>query len=169
MLKGNLDSAIFGLIGVIVGGIITAGSNYLIESRRERAVMKRDSHNYTIEIKRAARLIADDLSRGIAAARICIDKRHWWSTDVRPLTIEGWQQNRGIVAAELSDDAWLAVRIAVEAVDNLNTSRDIGIENGISKINDKTAEQIIPMLNDIEAGRSALAPFMTSTSKPLIK
>ncbi len=114
-------------------------------------------------------MIDADFSSASVAARICIDERHWWSPDVRPLTLEGWQQYQSIIAAELSDNAWLAVRVAVEAVDNLKTSRGIYIEHGLSSINDKTADQIVPMLNDIEAGRSALAPLVTDSGKSPIK
>lgn len=169
MLKSNLDSAIFGLIGVIVGGIITAGSNYFLENRREKAVINRESQNYAIELRRAARLIDDDLSRAGAAAQICINKRHWWSTDAQPLTLDGWKQNREIIAAELSDSDWLAVRIAIEAADNVRSSQVIGIESNISKISDEVAEKIVPMLKDIEAGRFALAPFTTYNGKQKIK
>lgn len=168
-LTVGIISAISGLVGVIVGGIITAGSNYLLYQKHEQTERERDSRNHTIEIRRASRLIDADLSRAAAAARICIDKRHWWSPDVRPLTMEGWQQHRGIIATELSDNAWLAVRVAVEAVDNLKTGRCIGIELGLSTINDKTVEQIGPMLNDIEAGRLALAPFVAGEGKQPVK
>ena len=162
-------SAISGLVGVIIGGVITTYSNYLLYKKRVQTEWERDSRNHAIEIRRASRLIDADLSSASVAARICIDERHWWSPDVRPLTLEGWQQYQSIIAAELSDNAWLAVRVAVEAVDNLKTSRGIYIEHGLSSINDKTADQIVPMLNDIEAGRSALAPLVTDSGKSPIK
>jgi hypothetical protein len=122
-LTVGIISAISGLVGVIVGGIITAGSNYLLYQKRVQTERERDSRNHAIEIRGTSRLIDADLSRAIAVARICIDERHWWSPDVQPLTLEGWEQHRGIVAPELTENAWLAVRVAVEAVDNLKTAR----------------------------------------------
>lgn len=223
----GIISAISGLVGVIVGGIITAVSNYLLYQNREKTERKRDRRNCVIEIKRASRLIDADLLRAQAAANICVEKRHWWSADAPPLTVEGWQQYRSIIAPELSNNAWLAVCIAVEAVYNLKSARDLSIKFaeqseadliamtkklaeevediqtgltviskettaeeieglqarltafrnntverltamlvGLTEISDSTAKQIVPMLNDIEAGRLALAPFMADVGKP---
>jgi hypothetical protein len=155
-----MDIAIIGFIGVIIGAFIVAGTNYLIQWRHERADNRRESRNRTIELKRGARLIDADLSRAQAAANICVEKRQWWSADIPPLTTEGWQQYRGIIAPELSNNAWVTVRVAVEAVDNLKTARSIGIETGIIIIPDNIANQIVPMLNDISTGRAALAIFV---------
>jgi hypothetical protein len=56
----------------------------------------------------------------------------------------------------------MAVRVAVEAVDNLRAARGIAVELSLTTeaIPNTTAEKIVPMLRDIEAGRRALAPFM---------
>jgi len=218
----GIISAIFGLVGVIVGGGITAGSNYLLYQKRVQTERERESRNHAIEVKRASRLIDADLSRASAAARICVEERHWWSTDVPALTVEGWQQYRGIIAPELSNNDWLAVRLAVEAVDNLKTGRDLSIKIveeqgevsltamtkelaefvegiqteltainkdltaeeieglqarlttfrnnnmekitamrvGLTEISDSSMKLIVRILNDIEAGRLALAKFM---------
>lgn len=222
----GIISAISGLVGVIVGGIITAISNYLLYQKREKTERERDRRNRVVEITRASRLIDADLSWAQAAANICIEKRHWWSAVTPPLTVEGWQQYRGIIAPELSSNAWRAVIVAVEAVHHLNTARDLSIKSaeqneaaltamtkklveedeafqteltaiskgataeiegiqarltafrnntearitairvGLTEIPDSTAEQVVPMLNDIKAGRLALAPFMADVGKP---
>jgi hypothetical protein len=189
----GIISAISGLVGVIVGGIITAVSNYLLYQKREKTERKRDRHNRVIEIKRASRLIDADLSWAQAAANICVEKKHWWSAVAPPLSVEGWQQYRGIIAPELSSNAWRAVSVAVEAVHHLNTARDLSVKfaeqiEGIqarltafrnntearitailvrlTEISDSAAEQIVPMLNDIKAGRLALAPFLADVGKP---
>jgi hypothetical protein len=128
-LTVGIISAISGLVGVIVGGIITAVSNYLLYQKREKTERKRDRRNRVIEIKRASRLIDADLSWAQVAANICVEERHWWSANARPLTMEGWQQYRGIIAPELSNNAWRAVCVAVEAVHHLNTARDLFIKS----------------------------------------
>jgi len=80
--------------------------------RRERSDKERDDRNHAVESERAARLIDAELSRGVTAARICVEKRHWWSGDVPQLSTEAWQKYSGAVAPDLSDQAWLAVRIS---------------------------------------------------------
>jgi hypothetical protein len=158
----KITVAIFSLVGVIIGGLINTGTTILLDRTRERVNRQRESRKYAVELKRASRLIDAELSRAQAAAQICVEKKHWWSQDIQPLTTEAWQKFSGIVAPELSDTAWLAVRVAVEAVDNLRSARGIAVELGLTTeaIPNTTAEKIVPMLRDIEAGRRALAPFM---------
>ena len=155
-----MSVAIIGLVGVLIGAIITAGSNYLVADRRERADRERESRNRAIEIRRASRLIDADLVRAQAACVMMIDKRHWWPDDVSPLTLEGWQQYRGVIAPEVSYAAWSALMVAVEAVDIVMTSRSIATETGLTEIDDSLAEKIASNLHDIKAGRAALAPLM---------
>jgi hypothetical protein len=153
--------AIFGLVGVLIGALITAGSNYLLERRRERAVSQREFRNYAIERKRAARLIDAELLRSQAAVRISIEQRHWWSEDVPQLLTDAWQKYGGIIARDLSDQAWLEVTVAIEAVDNIRRAREIAVEAGLGAkpISESTADQLATMLTDIQLGRGALAAF----------
>jgi hypothetical protein len=153
-----MGEAIFGLLGVFVGGVITAGSSYLLDRRRERVNGQRDSRNRAIEFKRASRLIDTELSRDEAAARICLEKRHWWSPEAQ-LSRGPWEQFVGVIAPDLSDTAWLEVRVAIEAAEHLSLARGIGLTVS-DDISDSTAKQIVPMLRDIEAGRRALDPFV---------
>lgn len=158
-----MGEAIFGLVGVIVGGIITAGSSYLLDRRREQSDRQRDTHNRAIEVKRAARLIDDELARGRASARMCVEKKRLWNPDEQLLT-GAWQQYGAVIAPELSDAAWLAVRVAIIAVYQLNRGRVRDVELGLTgDISDSLAEEFVPLLRDIEAGCLALAPFTRDT------
>jgi hypothetical protein len=150
----SMREAIFGLVGVLVGGIITSVSSYLLDRRRELVDRQRDSRNRAIELKRAARLIDAELSRAQAAARICTERGHWWSPEAQ-LSRKAWEQYGGVIAPDLSDTAWLAVRVAIEAADQLSLCRG----QGTTDISDGIVEEIVPILRDIEAGRLALSPF----------
>ena len=54
---------------------------------------------------------------------------------------------------------------AVFAVDHLRMARAISVELGLTGDIADTSK-LIPMLQDIEAGRQALAPLMVDTSSP---
>src|SRR5687768_9953894 len=54
--------AVLGLAGVLVGAGITAGTNYLLAGRRERAENERERRTHATEVKRAARLIDAELA-----------------------------------------------------------------------------------------------------------
>jgi hypothetical protein len=140
----------------LFGGIITAGSSYLLDRRREQEERQRESRNRAIDLKRAARLIDDELARGQASAKICVEKRRLWNAD-EPLLTGAWQQHCAVIAPELSDADWQAVIVASIAVQQLRIGRVKHV--GPGDISDTVAETYVPMLRDIEAGRLALAPF----------
>jgi hypothetical protein len=163
--------AIVALVSTIVGATIGAVTNYVLAVRRERADSDKDNRSHAIEVRRAARLIDTELLRAQAAAVICIEKRQWWSGDVQPLATEVWKKYSLIIAADLSDQAWHEVIIAVEAIDHIRDARDRRVEAGLpidDPISDRTAEQLAPMLRDIRAGRGALAPFMLDSHSQTI-
>ena len=150
-------------VSTVVGATIGAVTNYVLAVRRERADCDKDNRSHAIEIKRAARMIDAELLRAQAAAVICIEQRHWWSGDVQPLATEAWKKYSAIIAADLSDQAWNEVIIAVEAIDHIREARDRRVEAGLpidEPISERSAEQLAPMLRDIRAGRGALAPLL---------
>lgn len=159
-MSAILIPALFGLLGVIVGGIITTGSSYLLQRRSERIDRERESRNLGIEIKRAARLIDAELVRAQAAARIAIRTKHWAIPDAT-LKTEAWQKYSSIIAPVLSYPDWSRLIVAVLAVDDLRVDRLPG------DIPDSTVAHLVPMLEDIEAGVIALMPFVGDASPPL--
>ena len=64
------------------------------------------------------------------------------------------------MAPVLSYGDWVAVVKAVLAIDDLSLDRLPG------DIPDSTVEQLVPMLQDIEAGLNALAPFVFDVLPP---
>jgi hypothetical protein len=53
--------ACIGLFGVLIGGAITAGANFVLAVRRERVEAKKDRLSRAIEVRRASRLIIMEL------------------------------------------------------------------------------------------------------------
>jgi len=67
--SGNgLQYALLGLAGVLVGALITGGFNFLVAWRKERADAAAESKRHDVEVRRAARLIDDDLHAAAGAA-----------------------------------------------------------------------------------------------------
>jgi hypothetical protein len=155
-----MGEAIFGLVGVIVGGFITACSSYLLDRRREQADRQKERQSRATKLKTAARLIDEELARGQAAATIAFEDRHWWNPDEQLLT-GAWQQYREFIAPELSQAAWHAVSIAIIAVHQLSGERANAVRLGLPGdiISDSLVATFGPPLTHIEAGRLALAPF----------
>ena len=151
-------AAIFGLVGVIVGGIITAGSNYVLAVRRERADRDRDSRASAIEVRRAARLIAVELARAQAVATFAINERRWIDEN---LTTEAWQKYAATIAPILSNEAWSDVWLAIVALEYTEGSKNEYLSGVLRDIPipDNITELITPKLENIKRGLEALGPY----------
>lgn len=98
-----MSEAIFGLLGVVIGSAITWG----IEIWRAR---RTDSDQARV----AARLVADEL-RSIDNARTAGEPE---LTRLRELALaqDAWITHRAILARELSNEGWKAIRDAYDAL-----------------------------------------------------
>ena len=56
-MSATLLPAVIGLVGVLVGAVITTGANYLLAVRREKADAAKDKLFRANELRTAARLI----------------------------------------------------------------------------------------------------------------
>jgi hypothetical protein len=181
----GLEIALIGLFGVLVGAVISGGFNLLVVWRKERADAAAESKHHDAEVRRAARLIDDDLHVAQDAVRWCVEHKEWWSSAQR-LTSLGWQQYRDVLAPELSDLAWRSVSLAVTVIDRLQWVRDESARSHGAKLAtdegtagmvafadkfDLTVVDPVPvtaalaaklenLLQGLDMGRAALAPLM---------
>jgi hypothetical protein len=68
-----------GLLGVIVGGLITAGSSYLLDKRRERREREREERQAATELKRAARMLSANLQVFRSDVESVLSVKGWWA------------------------------------------------------------------------------------------
>ncbi len=101
-----MNEAIFGLLGVLVGSAITWG----IEIWRAR-------RGDTDQARVAARLVADELD-SINTVRQGLDQMEPQFRTERDLAMaqDAWIAHRTILAREMDDDGWLAIRRAYDAL-----------------------------------------------------
>lgn len=175
--------ALAGIAGTLIAGL---GGIY-IGARLER---KAEDRREDVATRRAARLIDADLMLAETGARMCVEKKKWWVSDQR-LTSEGWQQYRDVIASRMQWNDWIAVTVAVEAIGDLQGSRDaarkiqlaematnpetrdacaaaqvndLDITDPAPDLRERTAAQLTPMLADLMAGRRALASLTQRAS-----
>jgi len=94
-----MTAAIFGLIGVVIGALITGGTNYVLQVRAERR-----------EIRAAARLMLQELANTGSAIRYALklNDREF----LRGATHEDeWHRHHMLLARHLSDEEWDAVAL----------------------------------------------------------
>ena len=163
---------LFTLAGVIIGAILSTVTQVHLENRRENR-----------DVRRAARLIDSDLFNAEVAAETTVEKNTLWVNNQR-LTTEGWQKYRDIIASELTEADWVAVMVAVQAVNQLQATRDVHLQIQLAELSmdiameatlasahrlgldiispapkidsDIVASQIKPKLAHISKGRAAL-------------
>jgi hypothetical protein len=92
-----VTEAIFGLIGVVIGGLLSGGVSYLADRRRSKA-----------GTRIAARLMCSEIESNQVASRMSLGSRTWAQVKVG-LKAEAWQGHQGPLASTLTDDEWGSV------------------------------------------------------------
>jgi hypothetical protein len=95
--------AIFGLVGVIIGGVVTAGFQLFQAWRRQ----ERDQ-------RLAARILRDELGWWWSNLKDAIESRDFSGIDHPGSVAEAWQQYRGALI-DLSGPEWSQLHLAVRA------------------------------------------------------
>ena len=109
-----MSAAIFGLIGVLLGGIITVLESRRKDSRRDKREREADAQRAKV----ARRLVADDL-RSSAAYLKQQPTRGWVKMGSRALALSSWPDARATLAGTLSAGDWDTVSRACVAVGNI--------------------------------------------------
>lgn len=127
----NILAAVFGLVGVIIGGLITAGSSYLIERRRDRISAESNERVHALKVRQAARLIDAELERAEISANVAVLRKRWWPDESGPLELDSWNQYRAVIALALPYADWHLIARAIEFVHGINNGRAAAVrENG---------------------------------------
>jgi gas vesicle protein len=163
-LSPNFLPAAFGLLGVIVGGLITAVSTYLLDERRSTREREQEERDGSTEIKRAARMIDADLSAASAFSSIACENNYYWSSGSVPLKLKGWDDYAAIIASAVLSDAWLKIRVGIKAVRHLNEYREFDASVAVGQslfppLSSSLKPAVALAVHDISNAREALAPL----------
>jgi hypothetical protein len=171
---------------VLLGAVITGGFALLVARYRERKAAAAEAARHAVEVRRAARLIDDDLHTAVNLARYSIENKEWWGSLER-LTSTAWKEYRGVLAPDLADNDWRSVSLAFRSIDLFQSVRDKSANSHLMTmaIDPNTAAMVAPgiaydvmviepvpmtdaladrvrdiLLVALELGRAALAPLM---------
>ena len=154
----TITPAIIGLVGVLVGAIITTGANYLLAVRQETADAAKTKLARANELKTAARLIANEFVLAHSAAKNLVEQKRLMPEQIE-CTLDAWQRYKGVVALELPYTDWTAAYVAALAVEHLSLTRPTPLLTELVA-NDPLAESGKRIVRDIDAGLKALAPYL---------
>lgn len=113
----TIAPALIGLFGVLVGALVSTGTNYWLAERKDAAEASSERSKRSVELRVAARLVANEFLAVSAATRILIEKKRWVDESVK-FSLDGWDRHKGVFARELSFSDWAAVETAAQAVDS---------------------------------------------------
>ena len=127
---------------------------------RPKAEALEGPRSRTLESRAALSLVCLELLQARTAARSGLETRQRSSFDDH-LTTQAWQAHRATLALELSLSVWTAVVSAYEAVNSiLSGACDAQPSGGAAASSKEISEELItPMLQEIERGCVALAPY----------
>jgi hypothetical protein len=109
-----MTQAIIGLVGVVIGGVLTGGAEFVLERRREKR-----------RGQAAARLIHAELTDIDSYVKASIFKRAWLADPADVLDDEPWKQEKGSLAEAPGFDGWYPVAGAWGWVTQLNRILDL--------------------------------------------
>jgi hypothetical protein len=117
---GAYDAALIGAVGAVIGGVLTAGSNLLIETTRRRADRRAARDRDSRELRKATRLVLEELSEIDRTIQDAAKTQLTWPSQDRQLPAFAWREYRGILATHVVDEAWRWVAAAYEEANSLN-------------------------------------------------
>jgi hypothetical protein len=138
-----MTEAIFGLIGVIIGGLISGGINLFLQQRKER-----------LSAKVSARLVRDDLYLAACWIEDAVTEGEWEYGSDRKINEQAWNDHRAQLAAVLAYDDYASVGLAYQAVQKVNNWIDKRQEH--FNLNDGDQQRFKSWLEDLRKGLTVL-------------
>ena len=132
-----MTQAIFGLVGVIVGALVTGGTQVFLEWRGERR-----------DVRRARRLVAAELlSNASYLSAISVAKKVAYFEAGAPLATSAWEQTRSDLAATLDEALWTRLALAYA---NLDRERErLTVAMGLTDLSDRPSPALDVMAESV--------------------
>jgi hypothetical protein len=148
-----MTAAIFGLIGVIIGGLITSGVELFRDSFRERR-----------GLRSAVRLVDDELGYVVAALDNVLEVGKW-----RPqqddLERSAWEESKPLLAAALELNDWRGIVIAYLHMDNFVAQSQVAEMRGDQEFANGEEELLRERLDAIENVQKRLNQLETELGR----
>ena len=112
-------AAVIAGVAAVIGGLLAAGSNLLVEWQRGGRADKEQAERDQRELRQATRLVLAELSEASTAIRHAAKSHLTWPQN-RQLPAFAWREYRVVLAAHLPIAAWRWVQMAYDNTNALN-------------------------------------------------
>jgi hypothetical protein len=116
------------------------------------------------EVRAAARLVADQLAIFVAAAQMLLEKKYLVEPPAPEFLYGAWDQNKAVLAREIDDESFDAVRQAVYQGSNFPWRQYMANASPAEPPSDRSAA-FKSLYADISRGMEALRPYMVNARK----
>lgn len=173
----TLATALIALVGAVVGGAITAFSQWLIEAHRAKSEEKlervraeraeTDAREAARKIGMvAARIMSDDFLRVGAQWKAELERKRWYSHQLPVTTLRVTHDERRVLAEQLDVPAWEAVTVAEGEIAVIDSVREMSHAEQGGPLGDEAARMVQDAIAHLEAARDALKPLADGPPKP---
>jgi hypothetical protein len=115
-----MDSALVGVIGVAIGGVLTISGQLLAEGLRARRERTADERRQARELRLAARLVMEELAEAISLLQNAAKSSRYWPAP-RQIPTSTWNQYRTHIGAAMDSPLhWRFITSAYDALNDLN-------------------------------------------------
>jgi hypothetical protein len=135
-----MTAAIFGLVGVVVGGLITGWFAYGLERRKDRA-----------SLRQAQRRVALELGRLIVALDLVTRARSLALPDA--LRTDVWRSEENVLARHLSDREWEILGLFYLGIESLRQRIEAQPDDSLSS---EELERVEHLIEAASRSRAAL-------------
>lgn len=114
------------LIGAVLGGLLTLASGLVIETRRENRQIAREALAEERQLRRALRLVYDELEEAMGTIEVAVNRYLWWPFPSRRFEMRRWDEFAPVLAGsdELTQQQWLTLTWAYEGLRELEGELD---------------------------------------------
>jgi hypothetical protein len=149
-----MAQAIIGLVGVVIGGVLTGGVDFVLERRREKR-----------RGRAAARLIHAELSDIAAYVEASLLRRAWLADPAGALEGESWKQWRAALAEAPGFEGWYPISGAWGWISQLGQILELlGEGAGADPLDDKDLEFFKIGLLQLAIADKALSDYAKTKS-----
>jgi hypothetical protein len=155
-------ATIFGLVGVVIGGVITFASSYFLESQKAAREREREERTRAASLRLAARIVDAEIADALSSAQFTLENKRWGPEPLRP-ELTDWLAHRITLAAELSGAEWVAVLRAAITIETLTDLVTHPTNDG-GMLFPSTLSVLQNLIPAFQQGREALGPYCRADS-----
>jgi hypothetical protein len=117
-----VSEAAIGLVGAVIGGLLTAGSGWLAEWQRNRRQDRRDDTTEARALRQAVRLLSYELTASVGELSSALENQAWWSRAAYELPTTQWERYAGVISdsEKVNDVMWGVLSTAYLSIIDAN-------------------------------------------------